>query len=52
VRQEWAYGMYLGWRAQVIEPADPTRFMRDDKLIESSLEGKSGGDVSDESSKR
>jgi hypothetical protein len=51
VRQEWAYGMYIGWRAQVMERADPTRFMHDDKLIESLLEGKSGRDVSDESSK-
>lgn len=39
VRHQWAYGMYIGWRAQVMERADPTQFTRDDKLIESLLEG-------------
>jgi hypothetical protein len=36
-RREWAYGLYIGWRALVAERADNADFDRDDKTLESLL---------------
>ena len=38
VRHEWAYGVYMGWRAQVMARAEPGRFKYDDMLFESLLD--------------
>jgi hypothetical protein len=37
-RTERAYGVYMGWRALVMELADPAEFARDDKNLEGLLE--------------
>lgn len=36
-RREWAYGLYIGWRAIVAERADPEVFNHDDEILESLL---------------
>lgn len=36
-RREWAYGLYIGWRAIVAERADPAVFSHDDEILESLL---------------
>lgn len=36
-RREWAYGLYVGWRAIVAERVDPEVFKHDDNILESLL---------------
>lgn len=36
-RRERAYGVYLAWRAVVMEKADPSQFRSDDHLMEQLL---------------
>lgn len=36
-RREWAYGLYIGWRAIVAQRADPAAFVHDDEILESLL---------------
>jgi hypothetical protein len=36
-RREWAYGLYLGWRAVVAERVEPDVFAHDDEILESLL---------------
>ncbi len=39
-RKDWAYGMYLGWRALVMDRIPPTIFHLDDRAIEALLAGR------------
>ena len=36
-RREWAYGLYIGWRAVVAERVEPDVFAHDDEILESLL---------------
>lgn len=36
-RREWAYGLYMGWRALVAERVDADVFIHDDEILESLL---------------
>lgn len=36
-RREWAYGLYIGWRALVAERVDADVFVHDDEILESLL---------------
>lgn len=36
-RRDWAYGLYIGWRALVADRVDPKVFRHDDELMESLL---------------
>lgn len=36
-RREWAYGLYIGWRAIVADRVDPEIYRHDDEILESLL---------------
>ena len=38
-RKEWAYGMYLGWRAMMVDRIPPGMFRLDDRVLETLLAG-------------